>query len=219
MQKLPDFGELVPFADTYLPLESVKNIVYYAAGISIPVQSPEIEDHDEEESERFVVLERMLKEVASKVGPLRQVCKTWNEMLSYEKIILFKQSDYDTVLRQAVKKSRILTAVMALNRGANIDARMQTKNEKIAFLKEATPLFFAAADGNIAMVKMLLEHGALANIVSNGMLRVRGLVKMFLTGYHDAQVHATYQPIYDLLGDYGAISSSSSSAEDEPDLG
>jgi Ankyrin repeats (3 copies) len=216
--KLPDSGTLVPFAGTEIPFGSVKNIVHYAVQdivYDIPGTTG-LFDNDEHCSAT------MTKRLQA--GELQTVSVLWKQIIrEVAPLLQFKQKASDELFCHAVENNWPLTVKVLLERGANINViiRKKTKEGEIAFLDGSTPLFFAAYNGNADMVKQLLNSGARTDIVTAAGISVRELVKSLLTNNHDTQVHATYQPIYDLLGAYNAIVSvsSSSSVEDEPELG
>src|SRR5579863_6282009 len=163
MQTLPDSGTLVPFAGTDIPFCSVKNIVHYAVQDIVYDISGTTGLFDNDEHCSATITKRL------QAGELQTVSVLWKEIIrKIAPLLQFKQKESDELLCHAVENNWPLTVKALLERGANINVIIQKKTEdgESAFLDGSTPLFFAAYNGNIDMVKGLLECGARTDIVT-----------------------------------------------------
>lgn len=90
-----------------------------------------------------------------------EVSKVWREMaqasLNYRvnALLLDSHNSASVALRKAVLLNMRLTVIELVDRGANVNSRLG-KNK-------TAPLFIAAQDGNLPLVRCLVRHGAIVN--------------------------------------------------------
>ena len=170
-----DDGQLIPCGNYIIFYSGLKNILYVTLKAIINDTPTEVCSSDNEDEDRYPVLLRAMK----KGVDMQLVCKTWKNIIeSDKKCMPFSQRDADIMLRYAVMHNQICCAQKALWLGANVDSPFKIKQENIAFLHGATPLFSAVYNKNSDMVKMLLDNKASKNIVTTGMLTVKELAKI-----------------------------------------
>jgi hypothetical protein len=198
-------GAMSPFTNQEVPDDCMKNIFFYVIERNFPIEIPkEIENSENTDEDRYSFLVDILA-IVPQIQCLRRVCVSWKDLLS-NAIPFFNQEDQNVILRQSVTQDNFKIAAIALSKGANINTVCVVEDEKLEWLHGATPLFSAVYNGNVEIVRMLLEKGAFTNIVTTGMVTVKSLLELLMNNLDEgSQLYPKYKAISELLSCKGTL--------------